>query len=86
MSSAPLVISLFLRYSWIGVRVSVDSLLAYSRICDIFNSTYLVVARVAFQLRGEGDGSAEEENAVQGVEDDHDDRVAGPVDVEGGRD
>lgn len=41
---------------------------------------------MALQLRGECDGSAEEENAVQRIDDDHDDRVAGPVDVERGRD
>lgn len=41
---------------------------------------------MALQLRGECDGSTEEENAVQRIDDDHDDRVAGPVDVVRGRD
>ena len=49
------------------------------------SSTYLVAARVASKLRSECDGSTEEENAVQRIEDDHDDRVAGPVDIERGR-
>lgn len=52
----------------------------------MFSSTYFVVARVGMQLRSEGDASGEEENGVQRVEDDHDDRVDGPVDVVRGRD
>lgn len=85
MFSAPLVISLFLRYSWRRVSVLIRYL-AYSRSAVYLNATYLVIARVAFQLRGESDGSTEGENGVQSIEDDHDDRVAGPVEVEGGRD
>ena len=50
------------------------------------SGTYLVVARVTLELCGEGDRGAEEEDGVQGVQNDHDDWVAGPVDVEGCRD
>ena len=46
----------------------------------------MVVARVALQPGSERDSSGEEEDAVQGVDDDHDEWVDGPVDIERGRD
>lgn len=47
--------------------------------------TYCVAARVALQLGGQSNGRTEEENAVQHVDHDHDDRVQCPVNVEAGR-
>lgn len=41
---------------------------------------------MALKLGGEGDSRAEEEDSVKSVENDHDNRVTGPVDVEGCRD
>lgn len=43
---------------------------------------YLVAAAVAPKSSGESDRVGEEEDKVQSVQDDHDDRVDGPVGVE----
>lgn len=47
---------------------------------------YLVAAAVAPKSSGESDRVGEEEDKVQSVQDDHDDRVDGPVGVERRRD
>lgn len=44
--------------------------------------SYLVAAAVALKSSREGNRVREEEAKVQSVEDDHDDRVDGPVGVE----
>lgn len=45
----------------------------------------MVGAGVGFQLRSQRNSAAEEEDGVQRVQDDHDDRVDGPVQVPRGR-
>lgn len=47
--------------------------------------TYLVGARVTLQPGSQCDSTGEEENGVEQVHDDHDDRVQSPVKVERGR-
>lgn len=49
---------------------------------ELCSGTYRVSARMSCQLGCERDGSAEEENVVEHVDHDHDDRVEGPVHVE----
>lgn len=47
---------------------------------------YMVGAGMAGQLRSQRNSGAEEENAVQRVQDDHEDRVDSPVQIPRGRD
>lgn len=47
---------------------------------------YLVGAGMALQLRSQRNSGAEEENAVQRIQDDHEDRVDSPVQIPRGRD